>query len=152
MLLSFETFQQPQPTVANRERVRRATGSESADRQDEARAATDLKMATRESPAKLLSENPRTVPDNFGRTPSASFFDGKKSPGVASPAGLGADHEEAEVRAALARLPLFGVGCRRKWLEIMSAVEKVCTTATHSASLPAAVIRGGGCSGRLSLR
>src|ERR1039458_4348069 len=38
----------------------------------------------------------------------------------------------------------------RKCLEIKPRPEKVCTTTPQLASLPEAVIRGGGCSGRVS--
>jgi hypothetical protein len=50
----------------------------------------------------------------------------------------------------LARLPLFGLLWGRKCLEIKPKAEKVCTTTPQLASLPEAVIRGGGCSGRVS--
>ena len=52
--------------------------------------------------------------------------------------------------AMLTRLPLFGLLWGRKWLEIKPRAEKVCTTTPQLASLPEAVIRGGGCSGRVS--
>jgi hypothetical protein len=51
----------------------------------------------------------------------------------------------------LTRLPLFGVGSRHKWLVINPAIKKVCTTEAHSTNLAEAVIRGGGCSGRVSI-
>jgi hypothetical protein len=50
---------------------------------------------------------------------------------------------------ALTRLPLFGLVWGRKSLEIKPRAEKVCTT-TPQLSLAEAVIRGGGCSGRVS--
>ena len=50
----------------------------------------------------------------------------------------------------LTRLPLFGLGYEDKRLVINPAIEKVCTTRTHSTNLPDAVIRGGGCSGKVS--
>jgi hypothetical protein len=50
----------------------------------------------------------------------------------------------------IARLPLFGLMRGRKCLEFKPRAEKVCTTTPQLASLPEAVIRGGGCSGRVS--